>query len=105
MATQPQILVYADLRAKGITLSKLQLWRLEKDKQFPRRVEITNRRYGWLESEIDKFIMDRITARDDPAESAVRARRTAKQTAAAMKSVAVRAAKKGERAAQKLFAT
>ena len=64
---QPRILAFEDLRAKGITLSKCQIWRLENAGQFPKRVHVTSRCIGWLESEIDALIAARIAARDKAA--------------------------------------
>lgn len=51
------------LKAKGIPLSKTQLWRLERASKFPKRVKITERSYGYVETEIDDYICDRIAAR------------------------------------------
>lgn len=51
------------LKAKGIPLSKTQLWRLERANKFPKRVKITERSYGYVETEIDDYIRDRIAAR------------------------------------------
>jgi|tagenome__1003787_1003787.scaffolds.fasta_scaffold20973904_4 prophage regulatory protein len=63
-----RFLVYPDLRSqKGIVHSKTQLWRLEKKGQFPKRVQITPGRHGWLEEEIDQFIAARVAARDGKA--------------------------------------
>jgi prophage regulatory protein len=63
-----KLLSYDELKPeKGITYSKTQLWRLEKEGRFPRRVSLTgnpNGRYCWIESEIDKWISERIAERD-----------------------------------------
>jgi prophage regulatory protein len=63
-----KLLSYDDLEPlKGINYSKTQLWRLEKDGKFPRRVLLTghpNGRHGWVESEIDAWIRERIAQRD-----------------------------------------
>ena len=53
------ILTLADLPAKGIKLSRTTLWRLERDGVFPRRLQLSPGRVGWLESEIDRYIADR----------------------------------------------
>jgi prophage regulatory protein len=52
------------LASKGITYSKPTLWRKEKAGTFPKRVAIGAGRYGYVESEIDAFIADLISARD-----------------------------------------
>lgn len=51
------------LKAKGITLSKVQIWRLEKIGKFPKRVPVSAARHAWVESEIDEMISARIAAR------------------------------------------
>jgi prophage regulatory protein len=56
---------------KGINLSKLQCWRLEKRGEFPNRVYVTPGRYGWIESEIDAYIESRIALRDAKIAKAV----------------------------------
>jgi prophage regulatory protein len=52
------------LRAKGIPYSRVQIWRLEKRGDFPRRVQIGAARHGWAEHEVDAWISSRIAARD-----------------------------------------
>lgn len=59
----PKFLSYDDLRARGISLSKVQLWRNERAGKFPKRVAISHQRIGWVESEIDAYIASRIAAR------------------------------------------
>jgi len=57
------LIPYEDLRAKGITLSKCQVWRLEKAGRFPKRVQVSAARVAWLESEIDAHLAARIANR------------------------------------------
>lgn len=57
------LIPYDALGKKGITLSKTQLWRLEKANRFPRRVPISAARHGWVESEINSWLADRIASR------------------------------------------
>ena len=60
-----KILTYTDLKPlKGIPYSKVQLWRLEKEKKFPARIPIGPNRHGWAEHEIDAHIAECIAARD-----------------------------------------
>jgi prophage regulatory protein len=60
-----KLLAYEELRSsKGIPYSKVQLWRLEKRGQFPKRVALGPGRRGWAEHEIDAWIAARIRARD-----------------------------------------
>jgi prophage regulatory protein len=66
-----RLLAYDDLKpAKGISYSKVQLWRLEKRGEFPKRVPLGASRHGWAEHEIDRWIADRIRARDGKSEAA-----------------------------------
>jgi prophage regulatory protein len=44
------------LWARGIKLSRTQLWRLEAAGKFPKRVHLSARCVGWREDEIDSFI-------------------------------------------------
>lgn len=52
------------LREKGILLGRCQIWRLERDGKFPRRVRVSDARVAWVESEIDAYIAARIAERD-----------------------------------------
>lgn len=63
-----KLLSYDELKSdKGISYSKVQLWRKEKLNEFPRRVPLGANRHGWAEHEIDEWIADRIRARDTGA--------------------------------------
>ncbi len=59
-----RLLSYRDLSGRGITYSKVQLWRLEKIGKFPKRVPIGPKMHGWVEDEIEQFIGDKIRRRD-----------------------------------------
>jgi prophage regulatory protein len=59
-----------DLFNRGIPYSDVQLARLEKSGQFPRRVPIGANRVGWIEAEIEGWIKSRIQARDAAVEPA-----------------------------------
>jgi prophage regulatory protein len=66
-----QMLVsYDALKAKGITFSKMHVWRLEKAGKFPMHVQVSTQRIAWVESEIDQWIADRIAARPTRSVSA-----------------------------------
>jgi prophage regulatory protein len=63
-----RIIDYDNLKpVKGISYSKVQLWRLERQKRFPKRIRVGPQRYGWIESEIDQWITEKIHARDGAA--------------------------------------
>jgi prophage regulatory protein len=59
-----------ELRNRGITYSRYQLYRLEAAGRFPRRVAIGENRVAWVESEIDEWIKNKIRERDAAIESA-----------------------------------
>jgi prophage regulatory protein len=46
-------------------LSDTRIDELEKLGRFPRRVLVSSRAVGWVQSEIDAFIRERIDARDE----------------------------------------
>ena len=61
-----KLLSYGELKPKkGIPYSKAHLWRLENQGRFPMHVRIGAACNGWVESEIDEWIAERVTARDD----------------------------------------
>ena len=39
-----------------VDLSRVTIWRLEKSGKFPKRVNLTDSRVGWIETEIDEWI-------------------------------------------------
>lgn len=59
-----RLISFEGLKTKGICLSKIQLWRLEKRSAFPRRVRTSPGRYAWVEAEIDAYITAKIAERD-----------------------------------------
>jgi prophage regulatory protein len=59
-----RLIPYESLKAKCIGYSKPHLWRLEKANKFPKRVAIGAGRYGYVESEIDAYIEQKIAERD-----------------------------------------
>lgn len=54
-----------ELRQK-VTVSIQHITRLEKAGLFPKRVPLTEARVGWLESEIEDWMKERIAKRDAP---------------------------------------
>jgi prophage regulatory protein len=62
-----RLIPYEELGAKGIRLSRVQLWRLERAGKFPRRVPTSPGRHAWVEEEIDQHIEALIAARDAAA--------------------------------------
>lgn len=64
-----RLISYPVLADKGISLSKVQLWRLERDGKFPKRVCTSPGRHAWVEAEIDAYITQKIADRDAAAPS------------------------------------
>jgi len=60
-----RLISYDDLKPKGIPYSKVQIWRLERDGKFPKRVAVGAQRYAWIENEVDAWIGERIRQRDE----------------------------------------
>jgi len=40
-------------------LSRMAIWRLEKDDQFPKRIQLTRNTVGWIEQEIIEWLENR----------------------------------------------
>ncbi len=45
-----------DQTVKRVGLSRVTIWRLERAGKFPDRVNLTDSRIGWIETEIDEWI-------------------------------------------------
>jgi prophage regulatory protein len=58
-----RLLDHEGLKAKGITHSESQIYRLAKAGKFPRPIKVS-RRPMWPEAEIDAWITDRVAERD-----------------------------------------
>ena len=41
---------------KKIGLSEVTIWRRERDGSFPKRINLSERRVGWVESEIEDWV-------------------------------------------------
>lgn len=44
-------------------LGRTTLWQMTKERQFPESISLGAKAMGWIESEIDKWIEDRMAAR------------------------------------------
>lgn len=54
----------AKAAAEKAGVSIRQLYYLVELEKFPRQIQITDRRVGWLDSEIDRWILEKVQARD-----------------------------------------
>ncbi|MGN7770761.1 helix-turn-helix transcriptional regulator [Phyllobacterium sp. 22552] len=59
-----RLLSSKDLKAKGIDVSRAQLYRLMNAGKFPKPVKIGTKSNAWVEAEIDAWMMSRIEERD-----------------------------------------
>jgi prophage regulatory protein len=71
--TPIRFLSFDELKGLGIRYCRSQIWRLERDGKFPKRVPIGEARVGWVESEIASWQEQRIRARDAKARNATAA--------------------------------
>jgi prophage regulatory protein len=62
-----KLIDFDGLKAKGIPLSKTQIWRLIRNKKFPAPIKIGALKNAWLETEIDALIQKRVEERDTAA--------------------------------------
>ena len=55
---QRRVLAQKNLLAK-IPLSRITIWRLEREGKFPSRLRLTANRIGWFEDEIEEWLESR----------------------------------------------
>ena len=60
-------IICAKERRQLVPYSDVQVWRLERDGKFPKRVKLGASRVGWLHSEIMDWIASRKAERDAAA--------------------------------------
>jgi prophage regulatory protein len=59
----PKTLTFPELNSRGVRLSRRQIDRLEAAGKFPRRVQMSPGRVGWLADEIDSHVAAAIARR------------------------------------------
>ncbi len=57
------LLNYEDLKRLGIDASKTNLWRMERQGRFPRRIRLSYRKIAWDANEIQEWLQARADAR------------------------------------------
>jgi prophage regulatory protein len=62
-----RLLSFEDLPAKSITYSRAHIFRLIKQRKFPRPVKGVGKANGFVEDEIDAFVESRVAERDTAA--------------------------------------
>jgi predicted DNA-binding transcriptional regulator AlpA len=59
-----KLIQFSELKSvKGIPFTRRHIDRLEENGEFPVRVKIGQHRVGWVESEIDAHMLEKISAR------------------------------------------
>lgn len=64
-----KVLTPDQLPEKGIRFSRPHLWRLVKEKQFPRPIKLGATRIAWVETEIDAWLRAKVAKRDSSGEA------------------------------------
>ena len=57
-------LSYPDLAQRGIKYNRSHLWRMEREGKFPKRVQMSENRIAWIDTEIDEWQKNRAKARN-----------------------------------------
>jgi prophage regulatory protein len=70
-----------DLRARGVTFTRVHLARLEASGKFPKHVQLGENRVAWLEEEFDAWVADRLAERHNPPPRRPRGKHAARQHA------------------------
>ena len=55
---------------KATGLSRVTIWRMERDNQFPRRRQLSANAVGWLQSEVDAWVASRAKVASNPSTGA-----------------------------------
>ena len=64
-----KLLLFPELRERGVPLGRRHVDRLEAEGKFPKRVPIGMRRVGWVAAEIDDWVNAAISARSQQPNS------------------------------------
>ncbi|QEE47496.1 AlpA family phage regulatory protein [Rhizobium sp. WL3] len=59
-----RVLLFNELRKKGIPFTKTHLWRLARDGNFPKPMKLGNRTNAWSEEDIDAWLKEQHQKRD-----------------------------------------
>ena len=62
--SQPDRILDRAKRRERVPYSDMHILRLEKEGKFPKRIQLGPNRVGWLDSEIDQWIEERVAERD-----------------------------------------
>jgi prophage regulatory protein len=67
----PDELILRHERRRLVPLSETTVWRMERRGEFPRRITISPKRVAWRRREIEAWLAERESERDDVAASVV----------------------------------
>lgn len=59
----PKLVLFNQLKERGVLLSRRQVDRLELENRFPKRVPLSDWRVGWVTVEVDDWVKEKIAAR------------------------------------------
>jgi prophage regulatory protein len=59
----PTRVITAKELSNRVPYSPVQIWRLEKTGDFPRRIQLGPNRVGWVEEEVEAWLRTRMNAR------------------------------------------
>jgi predicted DNA-binding transcriptional regulator AlpA len=62
-----RIVRFEDLSSFGIPFTRMHLRRMEAIGQFPKHLQLSPKRIGWMRREIEQWIEDKAAARDGTA--------------------------------------
>jgi len=55
----PRNILPVKLAEKKVGVTRLTMWRMEKKGEFPKRVQLTGKKIGWFEDELDEWLENR----------------------------------------------
>jgi len=61
--TNPTRIIMQKELGRRVPFSPVQIWRLEKAGEFPRRVKLGPNRIGWVEEEVEAWLRQRMADR------------------------------------------
>ena len=67
-AADPDRIITANERRRLVPYSHMQIWRMERDGRFPKRIKLGPHRVGWSYSEIMDWIAERKSDRNSTEE-------------------------------------
>jgi prophage regulatory protein len=60
-----KVLAFKDLREKGIPFTRQYIHKLVKRREFPQPIKLSSKTNGWIETEINAYIEERLSQRTE----------------------------------------